>query len=82
MSCRDIDKFAETFFIKDNSDKQTDEQLPESLIGTDWENKKPFFHIEKDLKFWQILPELNLNFHNGFRIEVGWLCFEIYLTFK
>ena len=35
--------------------------------------------FDVDLKFFAIMPALNLNFHGGFTLEFEWLMFGIYL---
>ena len=35
------------------------------------------FEINTD--YWAIIPNVNLNFNNGFCLELEWVCFGIYI---
>ena len=39
--------------------------------------KRSFVAFEVNLKFWAILPCINLNFNSG-ELEIEWLCFGLY----
>lgn len=36
------------------------------------------FNLDYDIKFFAIIPAVNLNFHNRFTFEIEWLFFALY----
>lgn len=39
-------------------------------------------NVEIDIKFWNLIPSLNLNFHTGLAtVEIEFLCFGLYFDF-
>ncbi len=43
-------------------------------------NKKIIFNFDFDIKFFAIIPAINLNFHS-ITLEIEWLFFGIYIDF-
>lgn len=39
-------------------------------------------NIDISLRFWALLPALNLNFCGGFTLEFEWLCLGVYIKKK